>query len=475
MLPPRYADASPQELDEVINKASSCFFEFRKKSAKQRANFLTLIASEIENLQSVLLETAQLETNLGFQRLETELIRTINQIKEFSQLAKRESWKDFSHEKEDRDRLPLPKPSMFRENIPIGPVAVIGACNFPFAISVVGTDSSSALAVGCPVIVKSHPKHPKTSELQKNAVRVAIQKADMPEGCFSLIHGEDHSVTKQLVSHPKICCVAFTGSEQGGTTLGKIVAERPKPIPFHAEMGSLNPIFALPSALSDNSEIFAQGYVDAVNLFAGQMCTKPGALVILAKSFDEKFKKYLSSKITSHKCLPMLNEDVYRNFNNSMACLEGQLNLLGKSEQSKETHILNGKIQIFQISAKKFLENQELRTESFGPSSLVVVAENFCEMLKIANNMEGSLTGTIHAAKGDASLVKKLLPVVTSKVGRIIWNGFPPGVIPGPATHHGGPWPATTDSRFTSIGIQGYKRFVRPVCNQGFPHLSSVP
>ena len=171
----------------------------------------------------------------------------------------------------------------------------------------------------------------------------------------------------------------------------------------------------------------------------------------------------------------MLNEDVYRNFNNSMAYLEGQLNLLGKSEQSKETHILNGKIQIFQISAKKFLENQELRTESFGPSSLVVVAEDFCEMLKIANNMEGSLTGTIHAAKGDAAFVTKLLPVLTSKVGRIIWNGFPPGVIPGPATHHGGPWPATTDSRFTSIGIQGYKRFVRPVCNQGFPHLPSVP
>ena len=469
-----FEDTSAKEVNEIIDRAHECFLDFKKKSSKQKANFLTNIAQQLESIQSDLLETAQNETNLGIPRLESELIRTINQLKGFASLAEHESWKDHSSEAEDINRDPIPKPAMFRQNVPIGPVAVIGACNFPFAISVVGTDTAGALAVGCPVIVKSHPRHPQTCELQNKAVKIAIQESGMPEGCFSLIHGENHAITRQLVAHPKVCCVAFTGSLKGGKALAKVVAERPRPIPFHAEMGSLNPVFALPSALANSSDHFAKGFIAAVNLFAGQMCTKPGALIILDESFHTDLRKDLISAIARHECLPLLNKDVFDNYKQTVETLEKRVNLIGKSENKNKTHPLQAEIQIFEISAKEFLNEEELHTESFGPSSLVVVAENFTEMMEVAHRMEGSLTGTIHAEKEDEKAARELLPVLTSKVGRILWNGFPPGVIPGPATHHGGPWPATTDSRFTSIGIQGYKRFVRPVCWQGFPQLSGM-
>ncbi len=231
-----YEDTSAKEVNEIINRAHESFLNFKKKSSKQKANFLTNIAQQLESIQSDLLETAQNETNLGIPRLESELIRTINQLKEFASLAEHESWKDHSSEAEDINRDSVSKPAMFRQNVPIGPVAVIGACNFPFAISVVGTDTAGALAVGCPVIVKSHPRHPQTCELQNKAVKIAIQESGMPEGCFSLIHGENHAITRQLVEHPQVCCVAFTGSLKGGTALAMVVSVRPRPIPFHAEM-----------------------------------------------------------------------------------------------------------------------------------------------------------------------------------------------------------------------------------------------
>ncbi|MEC7802898.1 MAG: aldehyde dehydrogenase (NADP(+)) [Verrucomicrobiota bacterium] len=474
MISSIYEDTGTSEIDEVIDMANDSFFAFKNKLSKQRANFLYQIAQQLERIQSDLLETAQSETNLGMPRLETELIRTIDQLKEFARLAENNSWKDFIYEAEDINRDPIPKPAMFRNNVPLGPVAVIGACNFPFAISVVGTDTAGALAVGCPVIVKSHPGHPQTCELQGKAVKIAIKEAEMPNGCFALIHGENYEVARQLVAHPKICCVAFTGSLRGGKALAKVVSERQKPIPFHAEMGSLNPVFALPSALSDNSDSFAKGFINAINLFAGQMCTKPGALIILAESFNENFRKNLISAISSNECLPLLNKDVFQNYNHSVGTLKKRVRLIGKSQFLNETHPLKAHIQVFQITAKEFLQDEELQTESFGPSSLIVVAEDFMEMMEIAHHLEGSLTGTIHAGDKDQKETRELLPVLTSKVGRILWNGFPPGVIPGPATHHGGPWPSTTDSRFTSIGIQGYKRFVRPVCWQGFPESSGM-
>ena len=204
------------------------------------------------------------------------------------------------------------------------------------------------------------------------------------------------------------------------------------------------------------------------------MCTKPGALIILAESFNENFRKNLISAISSNECLPLLNKDVFQNYNHSVATLKKRVRLIGKSQFLNETHPLKAPIQVFQITAKEFLQDEKLQTESFGPSSLIVVAEDFMEMMEIAHHLEGSLTGTIHAGDQDQKETRELLPVLTSKVGRILWNGFPPGVIPGPATHHGGPWPSTTDSRFTSIGIQGYKRFVRPVCWQGFPESSGM-
>ena len=313
---------------------------------------------------------------------------------------------------------------------------VIGACNFPLAISVVGTDTSSALAVGCPVVVKSHPGHSQTCQLLADLVNIAKKNSDMPDGCFALLHGESHDVCTSLVSHPKTACVAFTGSFKGGKALYKVANSRPSPIPFYAEMGSLNPVFALPFALIERGEKLIDSYIEAVNLYSGQMCTKPGALIILQESYKEKFKQSLRDSVLNKEPLPMLNEDVFQNFEKTSLHLAQNLEILAQSEIYSNSKM--GKIRIFKVTAKDFLARSELEAEAFGPASIVVIAKDFNEMLAVAQVMEGSLTGSILAAKNDQDAASALFPILESKVGRILWNGFPPGVMPGIATHHGG-------------------------------------
>ena len=469
---PTFPDATSDYIDQTLESAHSCFIEFSKKKAKQRADFLRQIADNLETHRNAVIETAEQETSLGLVRLEGECSRTIDQIRCFATLAEKEEWKEISTEVAEPDRTPIPKPEMHKANHPIGPVVVIGACNFPLAISVVGTDTTSALAVGCPVVVKSHPRHAKTCQLLADLVNQAKRESNMPDGCFHLVHGESHSVSTALVSHPKTACVAFTGSLQGGQALYKAANSRPSPIPFHAEMGSLNPVFALPFALKEKGDKLVNAYIDAVNLFAGQMCTKPGALIILEESFDEIFEQSLLDSVLKKESLNMLNSDVLQSYEKTSLDLAQSLEIIAQSEvQSNNT---KGKIRIFKTMAKDFLTQPELKAEAFGPASIVIIARDFTEMLTVADSMEGSLTGSMFVSENDKQEASALFPILESKVGRILWNGFPPGVMPGIATHHGGPWPATTDSRYTSIGIQGYKRFIRPICKQGFSDLRGV-
>lgn len=464
---PTFPDATLDCIDQTLESAHSCFIEFSKKKAKQRADFLRRIADNLEKHRNSVIETAEQETSLGLVRLEGECSRTIDQIRCFATLAEEEEWKEISTEAAESNRTPIPKPEMYKANHPIGPVVVIGACNFPLAISVVGTDTTSALAVGCPVVVKSHPRHAKTCQLLADLVNQAKRESNMPDGCFHLVHGESHGVSTTLVSHPKTACVAFTGSLQGGQALYKAANSRPSPIPFHAEMGSLNPVFALPFALKEKGDKLVSAYIDAVNLFAGQMCTKPGALIILDESFDEIFKQSLLDSVLKNESLPMLNSDVLQSYEKTSLDLAQNLEIIAQSEvKSNNT---KGKIRIFKTMAKDFLTRPELKAEAFGPASIVIIARDFTEMLTVAESMEGSLTGSMLVSENDKQAASALFPILEPKVGRILWNGFPPGVVPGIATHHGGPWPATTDSRYTSIGIQGYKRFIRPICKQGFP------
>ena len=469
---PTFPDATLECIDQTLESAHSCFIEYSKKKANQRADFLCRIADNLEKHRNAVIETAEEETSLGLVRLEGECSRTIDQIRLFATLTEKEEWKEISTEVADSNRTPIPKPEMCKANHPIGPVVVIGACNFPLAISVVGTDTTSALAVGCPVVVKSHPKHAQTCELLADLVNQAKRESNMPDGCFHLVHGESHGVSTALVSHPRTACVAFTGSLQGGKALYKVANARPSPIPFHAEMGSLNPVFGLPSALRENGEKLIGSYIDAVNLFCGQMCTKPGALIILEESFDEIFEQSLLDSVLKNESLPMLNSDVLQNYEKTSLDLAQSLEIIAQSEiQSNNT---KGKIRIFKTMAKDFLTRPELKAEAFGPASIVIIAREFNEMLAVAKSMEGSLTASMLVSENDKQEASVLFPILESKVGRILWNGFPPGVVPGIATHHGGPWPATSDSRYTSIGIQGYKRFIRPICKQGFSDLRGV-
>jgi 2,5-dioxopentanoate dehydrogenase len=464
-----YPDTSPHAIDEAMESAWSCFPSFRKQSGKDRAKFLRSIARHLEESKNKLLLIADSETSLGPNRLEFELKRTISELELFADLAESGKWKEWKKEQSEPNRKPIPKPGMQTANVPIGPVLVIGACNFPFAISVVGTDTASALAVGCPVVVKAHPDHARTCQSLANLVEQALKETGMPENAFQLVHAIEHSITRALIEHPRTSCVAFTGSFEGGKALNKLACQRPTPIPFHAEMGSLNPVFVLPHALEGNGEDLAKAFVTAVNLFSGQMCTKPGLLVLIEGPGVEPLLEWIREAVNRTESSRMLNRTVFENYHSITRELASSLNLVTSKQEKPDEKEESAFCQVFEIKGADFMKNRNLRTEAFGPASIIVRCQDQDEFLEIARSMEGSLTGTIHAHDQDKELVERLSPLIESRVGRFLWGGFPPGVTPGIATHHGGPWPATTDSRHTSIGLFAYRRFVRPVCRQGFP------
>jgi 2,5-dioxopentanoate dehydrogenase len=464
-----YPDESDHAIDEAMQRAWSCFHSFRKLPGKKRANFLHSIARHLDESKDKLVEEANSETSLGHDRLQFELNRTVLELELFANLAETGRWKELKQEQPVPNRIPIPKPDMQTVNVPVGPVVVIGACNFPFAISVVGTDTASALAVGCPVVVKAHPEHSRTCQFLADLVQQAMKETVMPAKAFQLIHGKEHSITRSLVEHPRTSCVAFTGSLEGGRALNRLACQRPSPIPFHAEMGSLNPVFVLPHALKDKGKDLAKDFVGAVNLYSGQMCTKPGLLLLIEGPSVEPFLGWTRDAVSKTKSSRMLNQTVFKNFNSITRELASSLNLVAGKKNDPNENERSAFCQIFEIKGRDFLKSYNLRTEAFGPASIIVRCQDHDELLEIARGMEGSLTGTIHAHEEDWALAKKLLPMIEARVGRFLWGGFPPGVIPGIATHHGGPWPATTDSRHTSIGLFGYRRFVRPVCRQGFP------
>jgi|TARA_B110000438_G_scaffold48409_1_gene48764 NADP-dependent aldehyde dehydrogenase len=464
-----FPDATTAEVDMTLRAAAEAFHSFRKLSGESRATFLETIADILEQNTEEIISLADGETSLGLPRLGMELERTANETRLFAKLARSEDWRESHSDEAEPDRIPIPKPGLQSDNLPLGPVVVIGACNFPLAISVVGTDTMSALAVGCPVIVKAHPGHPGTCAKLGQIVKEAAMKTDMPSGTFSLLQGIDHRVSRELVEHPLTKAVAFTGSLKGGRALATIAAKRNEPIPFYAEMGSLNPIFILPGAIRERSEEIARGYVEAINLFAGQMCTKPGALVLIDEPGIENFLSKVTGSTRAKPPVAMLNRGIRENYETSTKTLAQKAELLAESETSPEISRNEATSRLFATEARSFIADPDLRAEAFGPTSLIIKAKDEKELLELARQLEGNLTASLHVGKSDKKLVDDLLPVLEQKAGRVLWNGFPPGVVPTQSTHHGGPWPATTDARHTSIGLYGYRRFVRQVCRQGFP------
>jgi 2,5-dioxopentanoate dehydrogenase len=465
----KFFEATVEEIDDAVKTAQKAFDGFRSKTNEERAVFLETIAACILDLGEALVKQCMDETALPEARITGERMRTVNQLKLFASVVREGSWVDARIDTAIPNRQPVPKPDIRQMQIPLGPVGIFGASNFPLAFSVAGGDTASALAAGCPVIVKAHPLHPGTSELVGRAILLAAQKTNMPEGVFSLVQGASHEAGMAIVNHPGIKAIGFTGSFKGGKALFDAANRRETPIPVFAEMGSVNPVFILPGALKERNEVIAAGLVNSVALGVGQFCTSPG-LVVTQKSEDsEKFIQNLKTRSAEIPAGVMLSEQIKRNFLNGLSNLcqtSGVETVFSDSEG--ETGIRVG-TSILSADFETFLKNKNLSEEVFGPSTLNISTQDKSEMIRMAQELEGHLTATIHGTEADLEEYMDLINILEQKVGRIIFNGFPTGVEVCHSMVHGGPYPATTAVQSTSVGTSAIRRFSRPVCYQDFP------
>ena len=451
-------------IDKAVAAAEEAFETYADLPPATVATFLERIAEEIAALGDALIATASAETALGADRLNGERARTVNQLRLFAEVARRGEWKDVRVDPALPDRKPLRRPDLRRTLIPIGPVAVWAASNFPLAFSVAGGDTASALAAGCPVILKVHPGHPKTSRLVAGAIAKAIEDCGLHRGVFSAVEGTAPDVSVALVRHPIVKAGAFTGSLRAGRALYDAASARPEPIPFFAEMGSVNPLFILPEAVAQRRDAIAEGLAQSVNLGVGQFCTCPGLAVGIAGTEFDEFAKQLRARFAQAKSGTMLTPGIAGAYRDAAAHI---LNIRGIeiTEGGGEGAVAR----LFETSAQVFLANSELRHEIFGPSTILVRCESQAELERVARGVEGSLTATIHGTEGDLRAQSALLKILTRKAGRLIFNGYPTGVEVCAAMQHGGPYPSTTDPRFTSVGTAAIARFARPICYQDFP------
>lgn len=461
--------ATPEEVNKAAEKAAQAFQVYRKKSGIEKAIFLEAIANEINAMGEALIEICCNETALPKARIEGERARTVNQLKLFASLLREGSWVDARIETADPTRTPLPKPDIRYMEIGLGPVVVFGASNFPLAFSVAGGDTASALAAGCPVIVKVHSAHPATGEMVGRAILNAAQQTDMPDGVFSLLHGDGKDVGIQLVKHSEIKAVGLTGSFTAGKALFDAAVNREVPIPVYAEMGSTNPVFILPEAMLSNGEKIAAAFAASVTLGVGQFCTNPGIL-IHQKPDAKKFVKDLETEFAKTSGGVMLTETIFKSYNKGLmhhATADGiEVLALGRETDNN----LGARPMLFKTTAETFEKMPALAEEIFGPTSLVVEAESKEDLLSIAKNLSGHLTATVHGTEKDLMDNKDLIDILEQKVGRLVINGFPTGVEVCHAMVHGGPYPSTTDGRSTSVGTAAIHRFTRPVCYQGMPN-----
>ncbi len=470
-LEPSYYEATTDEVDRAFQAAEKAFWIYREKKPFERAAFLDKIAEKILALGDALIERCLKETGLPEARLTSERGRTVNQLKLFANVVREGSWVEARIDTAIPGRKPVPKADIRQMLIPLGPVGIFGAGNFPLAFSAAGGDSASALAAGCPIVVKAHPAHPGTSELVGQAIVKAAQETRMPEGIFSMVHGRSTAVGMAVVKHPLAKAVGFTGSYAGGKALYDAAVRREEPIPVYAETGSTNPVFILPGALKERGESIAQNLVSSVTLGVGQFCTNPG-LVFLIKNgesdpgiFVKKTAEFLSA-VPAGIMLTGKIKEAYDSGIDGLTRMEGvEVVARGTPDQGG----CRGVPHLLQTTAETFIKNPQLAEEVFGPSTIVIIASNKEELIKAASVLKGHLTAAIHWTDKDLEDYSKLVALLERKVGRLIINGFPTGVEVCPSMHHGGPFPATTDLRTTSVGTAAIKRFARPICYQDFP------
>ncbi|WPP51705.1 aldehyde dehydrogenase (NADP(+)) [Catalinimonas niigatensis] len=471
LLPIDFSEATHDEIEQAIQQAEVAFQHYRKVSGSQKAEFLEKIGEEIMALGDDLLKRCEEETGLPQGRLQGERARTVNQLKMFADLLREGSWVDARIDTAIPDRQPLPKADLRMMQIALGPVGVFGASNFPLAFSVAGGDAASALAAGCTIVVKAHPAHPGTSEMVGRAIMQAARACNLPKGVFSMVQGKTPYVSMAIVNHSLIKAIGFTGSFKVGKALFDAAAKREEPIPVYAEMGSINPVFVLPGALKEQSEKIAQGLVNSVTLGVGQFCTNPGVVFSMQSPESEEFATRSGELLQEISTGVMLTDKIREGYNEGVSKfskVEG-VKILGKSKSTSVHAPAIG--HAFQTDARTFMQNPDLSEEVFGPSTIHVSAGTKEELLKLAVNLDGHLTATLQATEEDLENYQDLVEILERKVGRLIVNGFPTGVEVCPSMTHGGPFPATTDSRTTSVGTAAIHRFSRPVSYQNFPQF----
>lgn len=470
-LQPGFAPATAAEVDLAAQLAVDAFSLYARVSGREKAKFLRAIAANIESIASELVARAEQETALPKARLQAETARTCGQLRLFAQLVEDGSCVMACIDRADPDRKPAPRPDIRSMLRPLGPVVIFGASNFPLAFSVAGGDTASALAAGNPVIVKAHPAHPGTSELVGQAIQQAVRGCNLPEGTFTLLFDNGTKIGEALVKHPQMRAVGFTGSLAGGRALMNLAAARPEPIPFFAEMGSTNPVFILPGALHERGDAIAAGLHTSFTLGAGQFCTKPGMVFLPAAAEADSFAARLQHLVRETPQFNLLTAGIGSAYRAAIDRRKQDSNvqvLAETSPPSGERAFCAGAT-LFETDANTFMNRDGLDAEIFGPTTLLIRHSKHEDTLKIARNLEGHLTATIHGTEQDLRDYADLVAILETKVGRLIFNGFPTGLEVCHAVVHGGPYPATSDGRSTSVGSQAIFRFARFVCFQGFP------
>lgn len=469
---PTFGMGGAAEVDRAACLAAQAFDVYRNLALEKRATFLEAIADNIMGIGNELIERAHAETGLPVQRLQGERGRTVGQLRLFAKVVRDGHFLGSTIDHAQPERQPLPRADLRLAKVPLGPVAVFCASNFPLAFSVAGGDTASALAAGAPVIVKAHGAHLGTSELVGRAIRKAVKEQGLPEGVFSLLFGEGRKLGEALVAHTLIKAVGFTGSRQGGLALVRTANARPEPIPVYAEMSSINPVFLFPGALASRAEAIGKAFAESLALGAGQFCTNPGLVLAIDGPDLDRFVQAASDALARKPAQTMLTPVIFDAFHSGRLKVDKVPGVTRVAEGVSAGELQNAaQAALYVTDAERLLVSRELWDEMFGPASIVIRARDFAELLKIAKHMEGQLTATLQIDAVDYADVQRLMPILERKVGRILANGFPTGVEVCHAMVHGGPFPSTSNSMFTSVGASAIDRFLRPVCYQDVPDI----
>jgi NADP-dependent aldehyde dehydrogenase len=468
-MEPDFAGGGRVEVNRACLLAQEAFDSYRETPLETRAQFLRAIAQGILDLGDKLVDRACAETGLPRGRIEGERARTVGQLELFASVVHEGRWIGATLDSPLPDRKPLPRPDLRLRKIALGPVAVFGASNFPLAFSVAGGDTASAFAAGCPVVVKSHPSHLGTSELVARVIQKAVADCGFHEGAFSLLVGQGNAIGQDLVQHPAIKAVGFTGSRLGGLSLMRIAAQRPEPIPVYAEMSSINPILLFPSVLTKNAETLAKSFVDSVTLGVGQFCTNPGIVFGLESDDFERFSSAAAQELSTRTAGTMLSPQIRSAYERGLKRLAATPDVQALARIEVPTGSCLGAPALFSTTAKQLMAEPETADEVFGPASILVACKTAGEMRSVLEQMPGQLTASLLLDEHDLDLALSLLPILERKVGRIVFNGYPTGVEVSYAMVHGGPFPATSDSKTTSVGANAIERFLRPVSYQNMP------